>query len=484
MPGSSPSCSGRRVAARRRSSTWSGALDVPTSGRVVIDGRDITGASRRELFAYRRATVAFIFQTFNLFPGPHRASRTSSSASTSRTASTTVARGREGPARRRTRRSTRSFPEPALGRRAATRRDRARTRHRQPPAARRRADRRARLPNRCPDPRAAARAGPIRYVRDDRHAQPGDLSRGRPRHRARAAVASCPTDRPRVAQFPCSRCAGRPVQRLRSLLRWSARDLRSRWLQVAGIALIIGIGSGFYSGLLSTSAWRSTSYAASYRVTQDVRLTRGAQRAEATPTRRRCGRQLPRSPTRTTSRPHRFASMGRSKSTRRRARARCSSRVQSWASTSRTVGRRSATLAVLAGRNLRASDRGKPVVVLDRHFGSYYNLPAQRSDHHVGRSPPHLRRAGPHARQLRRARRAADAGDRGRLRGDVHVARDRAAPARTTRQGQRPHATRALARRRCPQVASELRRAIAAAASGGRLHDEHASAGPSSDLAC
>jgi putative ABC transport system ATP-binding protein len=46
-----------------------GALDVPTSGRVVIDGRDITGASRRELFAYRRATVAFIFQTFNLFPG-------------------------------------------------------------------------------------------------------------------------------------------------------------------------------------------------------------------------------------------------------------------------------------------------------------------------------------------------------------------------------------------------------------------------------
>jgi len=46
-----------------------GALDVPTSGRVVIDGHDITGASRRELFAYRRATVSFIFQTFNLFPG-------------------------------------------------------------------------------------------------------------------------------------------------------------------------------------------------------------------------------------------------------------------------------------------------------------------------------------------------------------------------------------------------------------------------------
>ncbi len=46
-----------------------GALDVPTSGRVVIDGHDITGASRRELFAYRRSIVAFVFQTFNLFPG-------------------------------------------------------------------------------------------------------------------------------------------------------------------------------------------------------------------------------------------------------------------------------------------------------------------------------------------------------------------------------------------------------------------------------
>lgn len=46
-----------------------GALDVPTSGRVIIDGKDITGASRRELFAYRRAIVSFIFQTFNLFPG-------------------------------------------------------------------------------------------------------------------------------------------------------------------------------------------------------------------------------------------------------------------------------------------------------------------------------------------------------------------------------------------------------------------------------
>ena len=45
-----------------------GALDSPTAGRIRIAGRDITQASRRELFAFRRHSVAFIFQTFNLFP--------------------------------------------------------------------------------------------------------------------------------------------------------------------------------------------------------------------------------------------------------------------------------------------------------------------------------------------------------------------------------------------------------------------------------
>jgi putative ABC transport system ATP-binding protein len=45
-----------------------GALDSPTSGRVVVDGHDITRAPRRELFRFRRETVGFIFQTFNLFP--------------------------------------------------------------------------------------------------------------------------------------------------------------------------------------------------------------------------------------------------------------------------------------------------------------------------------------------------------------------------------------------------------------------------------
>ena len=45
-----------------------GALDSPTDGRVVVAGADITHASRRELFAFRRHGVSFVFQSFNLFP--------------------------------------------------------------------------------------------------------------------------------------------------------------------------------------------------------------------------------------------------------------------------------------------------------------------------------------------------------------------------------------------------------------------------------
>jgi putative ABC transport system ATP-binding protein len=46
-----------------------GALDHATSGTVRIGGVDVTRASNREMFAIRRRTVSFIFQSFNLFPG-------------------------------------------------------------------------------------------------------------------------------------------------------------------------------------------------------------------------------------------------------------------------------------------------------------------------------------------------------------------------------------------------------------------------------
>jgi putative ABC transport system ATP-binding protein len=46
-----------------------GALDSPTAGSIVVGGTDISVASRKQLFEFRRGTVSFIFQSFNIFPG-------------------------------------------------------------------------------------------------------------------------------------------------------------------------------------------------------------------------------------------------------------------------------------------------------------------------------------------------------------------------------------------------------------------------------
>lgn len=46
-----------------------GALDTATDGTVRVNGFDISAASRKELFSFRRSSVSFIFQAFNLFPG-------------------------------------------------------------------------------------------------------------------------------------------------------------------------------------------------------------------------------------------------------------------------------------------------------------------------------------------------------------------------------------------------------------------------------
>lgn len=45
-----------------------GALDTPTSGRVLIDGRDIFAMDDRKLTIFRRRNIGFIFQVFNLIP--------------------------------------------------------------------------------------------------------------------------------------------------------------------------------------------------------------------------------------------------------------------------------------------------------------------------------------------------------------------------------------------------------------------------------
>jgi putative ABC transport system ATP-binding protein len=45
-----------------------GGLDRPTSGRVVVDGDEVSAMSESQLVDLRRHTVAFIFQAFGLVP--------------------------------------------------------------------------------------------------------------------------------------------------------------------------------------------------------------------------------------------------------------------------------------------------------------------------------------------------------------------------------------------------------------------------------
>lgn len=45
-----------------------GALDTPSEGDIEVAGHRLTGMSSARLFEYRRKTVSFVFQAFNLFP--------------------------------------------------------------------------------------------------------------------------------------------------------------------------------------------------------------------------------------------------------------------------------------------------------------------------------------------------------------------------------------------------------------------------------
>ncbi|MCI5870294.1 MAG: ABC transporter ATP-binding protein [Dorea sp.] len=45
-----------------------GGMDTATEGKVLVDGRDIAKFSQRQLTAYRRDDIGFVFQFYNLIP--------------------------------------------------------------------------------------------------------------------------------------------------------------------------------------------------------------------------------------------------------------------------------------------------------------------------------------------------------------------------------------------------------------------------------
>lgn len=45
-----------------------GGLDVPTSGEVYVDGKNLAGMNKEQLAIFRRRKVGFVFQNYNLVP--------------------------------------------------------------------------------------------------------------------------------------------------------------------------------------------------------------------------------------------------------------------------------------------------------------------------------------------------------------------------------------------------------------------------------
>jgi ABC-type lipoprotein export system ATPase subunit len=67
-PGSITALVGRSGCGKTTLLNLAGAMDFPTSGEVLIDGRSTGSLNDRELTALRRTRVGFVFQFFQLLP--------------------------------------------------------------------------------------------------------------------------------------------------------------------------------------------------------------------------------------------------------------------------------------------------------------------------------------------------------------------------------------------------------------------------------
>ena len=45
-----------------------GGMDTLTSGKILLDGKDVSALSKKELTSYRRMDIGFVFQFYNLMP--------------------------------------------------------------------------------------------------------------------------------------------------------------------------------------------------------------------------------------------------------------------------------------------------------------------------------------------------------------------------------------------------------------------------------
>src|SRR6516164_1511659 len=67
-PGSITAFLGRSGCGKTTLLNLAGAMDFPTAGEVLIDGRATSALSEAELTALRRNKIGFVFQFFQLLP--------------------------------------------------------------------------------------------------------------------------------------------------------------------------------------------------------------------------------------------------------------------------------------------------------------------------------------------------------------------------------------------------------------------------------
>ncbi len=162
------------------------------------------------------------------------------------------------------------------------------------------------------------------------------------------------------------------MRRLVFWLRWSARDLRDRWLLVVAIAATIAIGTGLYASLGSMQAWRTNSTTQSLALLKahDVRLSL-ADGSYATPA------QLS---TLLDGIAHRDSVAGVQVRLVLATRVDASTGNRTIVVPGQLVGMLRGDpavdrLQIRSGHGLTSADEGRPVAEIEYHFAKHYNLP-------------------------------------------------------------------------------------------------------------
>ncbi|MBA4181329.1 MAG: ABC transporter permease [Anaerolinea sp.] len=156
-------------------------------------------------------------------------------------------------------------------------------------------------------------------------------------------------------------------------LRWSWRDLKGRWPQVLAIALVIGLGTGSYSGLSSVTRWRETSSNAAYaRLNMHDLRVQVAQAGTVPAGSLLAALQSIPDPGRVTAAAERLsAEIQVDASSADRAVIVPGRLLGQTVEPAPTVD----TPYLVHGAPLTAADAGQPRVLLERNFANYYDLP-------------------------------------------------------------------------------------------------------------